>query len=117
MQRRGHAVDARVFELLVEQERCTVRAFRADDALQRLQPFLGFLGIDVAGARGAQDLLWYGRHGGLLGAIRVASVEAGALCKLHERAAQQGLPDFCAEFYEDTQMQHKLNFQIAIWFL
>ncbi|AGH84255.1 hypothetical protein L665_01235 [Ralstonia solanacearum SD54] len=24
-------------------------------------------------------MLWYGRHGGLLGAIRVASVEAGAL--------------------------------------
>ncbi|QCX49422.1 hypothetical protein E7Z57_10075 [Ralstonia pseudosolanacearum] len=37
-------------------------------------------------------------------------------CKLHECEAQQGLPDFCAEFYEDTQMQHKLNFQIAIWF-
>ncbi|CBJ51049.1 conserved hypothethical protein [Ralstonia solanacearum PSI07] len=36
--------------------------------------------------------------------------------KPRECAPQQGLPDFCAEFYEDTQMQHKRNFQIAIWF-
>jgi hypothetical protein len=65
-ERLGNAVHARVFDLLVDQEGGALGAFRVEDALQGVQPFVRFLGIGVVGAAGAEDLLWYSGHDCLL---------------------------------------------------
>ncbi|MCY1360113.1 hypothetical protein D9M69_467230 [compost metagenome] len=67
MERLGHAVHACVLDLLVDQERGARRALGGQDALQGIQPFMGFLGIGVVGAGCAENLLWYGGHDCLLG--------------------------------------------------
>ncbi len=66
VERLGHAVHACVLDLLVDQEGRTLAAFGSQDALQGVEPFMGFLGIGVVGAGCAENLLGYGGHDCLL---------------------------------------------------